>query len=63
LLLNCRDVAERIMGLREHIAQEMQEELAAIHAANSEVNRRCAEPLVLGAFTVVATSAVPYYAW
>jgi hypothetical protein len=30
------------MGLREHIAQEMQEELALIHAANSDVNRRCA---------------------
>jgi hypothetical protein len=35
------------MGLREHIAQEMQEELEAIHAANSEVNRRCTEPLAL----------------
>ncbi|WIA12739.1 hypothetical protein OEZ85_006377 [Tetradesmus obliquus] len=38
-----RDVADRIMGLREHIAQEMQEELGAIHGANSDVNRRALE--------------------
>jgi hypothetical protein len=35
-----RDIAERIMGLREHIAQEMQEELGLIQQANSDINRR-----------------------
>lgn len=35
-----RDVAERIMGLREHIAQEILEELSGMTKANVDVRRR-----------------------
>ena len=35
-----RDVVERIMGLREHIAQEMVEDLGAIKSSNSNVLRQ-----------------------
>jgi len=35
-----RDVAERIMGLRAHIAQEMADELQQVAADNSNVLRR-----------------------
>eukprot|EP00878_Enallax_costatus_P006853 GHUV01007181.1.p1 GENE.GHUV01007181.1~~GHUV01007181.1.p1 ORF type:complete len:247 (+),score=27.52 GHUV01007181.1:42-782(+) len=41
-----RDVAERIMGLREHIAQEVMEELTKITQANTDVRRRALEKTV-----------------
>ena len=35
-----RDIVERIMGLRDHIAQEMVEELGTIKSCNSNVLRQ-----------------------
>jgi hypothetical protein len=44
-----RDVAERIMALRQHIAAEMAEALGAMGDANAAVRRRCARGAGRGA--------------
>ena len=38
-----RDVVERVLFLREHIAKEMQEELGGMASANSNVMRMCGD--------------------
>jgi hypothetical protein len=36
----CREVADRILGVREHISKELLEELALIPEANTDVKRK-----------------------
>lgn len=36
----CREIAERLMGLREHIAKEMLEDLQCVADDNKQINRR-----------------------
>lgn len=42
--LATRDVAERIMSLREHISLKMADELQLVPAANTNVRRKCVAP-------------------